>query len=158
MWATWIMLTSLAPSPMLKIIFLASYFIKVVTYKQPILLKHLNWKKITIRSIQQNNFCVVREMKQVCHNKRTSLHRQLLKKLHLHLFIDPHIGMLHLDHIMMLTWAFCNGDTQQHTTTLHIINNLRNVFWSFFGSNAYMKHLPSIINAKSILDAPCSAF
>jgi hypothetical protein len=48
MWATWIMLTSLAPSPMLKVIFLTSSFIKVVTCKQPILLKHLNYKKITV--------------------------------------------------------------------------------------------------------------
>jgi len=96
-------------------------------------------------------------MKQVCHKKRASLHRQSLKKLHLHLFADPHIGMLHLNHIMMLTWAFCNGDTRQHTTALHIIDNLRNVFRSFFGSSAYMRHLPSIISAKSISDAPCSA-
>ncbi len=108
MWATWIMLTSLAPSPMLRVIFLASSFIKVVTYKQPILLKHLNWKKITIRFNQQNNFCVVREMKQICHKKRTSLHRQLLKKLHLHLFIDPHIGMFikphHDAYLSFLQW------------------------------------------------------
>jgi hypothetical protein len=47
-----------------------------------------------------------------------------------------------------LTWAFCRGDTRQHTTALQSIPSCRSVFRRA-GSSAYIRHLPSITKPRS---------